>query len=69
MERKLGKFERIDPVVYGDKSQLADGPLSKAEIDEYERKGFLSFEGFYDSEKMQAFLQDWDPIEPIDEAL
>ncbi|BBI54532.1 hypothetical protein HORIV_69530 [Vreelandella olivaria] len=46
LERKLGMFERIDPVVYGDESQLADGPLSKSEIDEYERKGFLSFEGF-----------------------
>ena len=46
LERKLGMFKRIDPVVYGDESQLANGPLSKSEIDEYEKKGFLSFEGF-----------------------
>ncbi|MBS9402440.1 ectoine hydroxylase [Halomonas sp. TRM85114] len=58
LERKLGMFERIDPVVYGDESQLSDGPLSKAEIADYEKNGFLSFEGFYDSEKMEAFLQE-----------
>lgn len=58
LERKLGMFERIDPVVYGDESQRSDGPLSKAEIEEYESKGYLSFEGFYDSEKMEAFLQE-----------
>ena len=54
LERKLGMFERIDPVVYGDESQLADGPLSRSQIEEYEKKGFLSFESFFDADDMQA---------------
>ncbi|EHA17129.1 ectoine hydroxylase [Halomonas sp. HAL1] len=58
LERKLGMFERIDPVVYGDESQLADGPLSRSQIAEYEKKGFLSFEGFFDADDMQVFLKE-----------
>ncbi len=58
LERKLGMFERIDPVVYGDESQLADGPLNRSQIEEYEKKGFLSFEGFFDADDMQVFLKE-----------
>lgn len=58
LERKLGMFERIDPVVYGDESQLENGPLDRSQIEEYEKKGFLSFEGFYDADDMQVFLQE-----------
>lgn len=58
LERKLGMFERIDPVVFGDESQLANGPLDKSQIEEYEKKGFLSFEGFFNAEDMQVFLQE-----------
>lgn len=58
LERKLGMFERIDPVVYGDETQLANGPLDKAQIEEYERDGFLSFDGFFDPDDMQAFIDE-----------
>lgn len=58
LERKLGLFERIDPVIHSDDDQRANGPLSEDELDEFERKGFLSFENFFDKEEMQAFIQE-----------
>lgn len=58
LERKLGMFERIDPVVHCDEQQRANGPLSEEELDEFDRKGFLSFENFFDKEEMDAFIQE-----------
>ncbi|WP_311946991.1 ectoine hydroxylase [Halomonas piscis] len=58
LERKLGMFERIDPVVHSDEKQRANGPLSTEELDEFDRKGFLSFENFFDEDDMQAFIQE-----------
>jgi len=58
LERKLGMFERIDPVIHCDEKQRANGPLSTEELDEFDRKGFLSFEDFFDQEEMQAFIQE-----------
>ncbi|WP_260425396.1 ectoine hydroxylase [Halomonas sp. YLB-10] len=58
LERKLGMFERIDPVVHYDEQQRANGPLSEEELDEFDRKGFLSFENFFDKEEMDAFIQE-----------
>ncbi|MGQ7249810.1 ectoine hydroxylase [Halomonas sp. V046] len=58
LERKLGMFERIDPVIHCDDKQRANGPLSAEELDEFDRKGFLSFEDFFDQEEMQAFIHE-----------
>ncbi|WP_229333002.1 ectoine hydroxylase [Halomonas sp. KAO] len=58
LERKLGMFERIDPVVHSDDGQRVSGPLSQEELDEFEVNGFLSFENFFDREEMQAFIQE-----------
>lgn len=58
IERKLGMFERLDPVVHSEGSERQDGPLSKEEVDEFERKGFISFEGFLPQEEMDGFLQE-----------
>ncbi|WNK20955.1 ectoine hydroxylase [Halomonas piscis] len=58
LERKLGMFERIDPVVHSDEKQRANGPLSTEELDEFDRKGFLSFENFFNEDDMQAFIQE-----------
>ncbi|RCV91274.1 ectoine hydroxylase [Billgrantia montanilacus] len=58
LERKLGMFERFDPVVHSEGAQRRDGPLSEEQLREYERKGFLSFEDFFDKDEMDAFLQE-----------
>lgn len=58
LERKLGMFERIDPVVHSDDGQRVSGPLSQEKLDEFEVNGFLSFENFFDREEMQAFIQE-----------
>ncbi|WP_417330544.1 ectoine hydroxylase [Halomonas cupida] len=58
LERKLGMFERIDPVIHCNDKQRTSGPLSKDELDEFDEKGFLSFESFFDQEEMQAFIQE-----------
>lgn len=58
LERKLGMFERIDPVIHCNDKQRTNGPLSTDELDEFDEKGFLSFERFFDQEDMQAFIQE-----------
>lgn len=57
LERKLGMFERIDPVVHS-AEQRNSGPLSAEEVDEFERKGFISFDSFFDKAQMDDFIQD-----------
>ncbi|WP_258801304.1 phytanoyl-CoA dioxygenase family protein [Halomonas sp. DQ26W] len=58
LERKLEIFERFDPVVHSEGAQRRDGPLSEEQLREYERKGFLAFEDFFDKDEMDAFLQE-----------
>lgn len=58
LERKLGAFKRIDPVVHGDAAQDERGPLTANEVAEFESKGFLSFEDFFSKEEMDAFIQE-----------
>ncbi|SDL64290.1 ectoine hydroxylase [Modicisalibacter muralis] len=67
LERKLGMFERIDPVVHSQGAQRSDGPLSEAQVDEFEAKGFLSFESFFDKEEMDAFIQELRDYEEDDD--
>ncbi|PMR75365.1 ectoine hydroxylase [Billgrantia endophytica] len=58
LERKLGMFERFDPVVHSEGAQRSNGPLNEDQLHEYEQKGFLSFENFFEKEEMEAFLQE-----------
>lgn len=67
LERKLGMFERIDPVVHSQGAQRSDGPLSEAQIDEFEAKGFLSFASFFGKEEMDAFIQELREYEDDDD--
>lgn len=67
LERKLGMFERIDSVVHSDQKQRKDSPLSHAELEEFERKGYLSFENFFDQEQMQEFIQELREYEEDDD--
>ncbi|WP_111414704.1 ectoine hydroxylase [Billgrantia lactosivorans] len=67
LERKLGMFERIDPVVHASGAERRDGPLSEEQVREYEEKGFLSFEGFFDREEMEAFIQELRDYEEDDD--
>ncbi|MGR2737837.1 ectoine hydroxylase [Billgrantia sp. Q4P2] len=67
LERKLGMFERIDPVVFTEGAKRRDGPLSEEQVSEYEEKGFLSFEGFFDREEMEAFIQELRDYEEDDD--
>lgn len=58
LERKLNMFERLDPVVYSKGESRADGPLSEKQLKEYEKNGFLFFDGFFKPEEMQGFLDE-----------
>ncbi|MFW5825203.1 MAG: ectoine hydroxylase [Marinobacter sp.] len=58
LERKLGMFERLDPVVHTPDERRTDGPLSREKVTEFEEKGFLFFESFYGQDEMQKFLDE-----------
>ncbi len=48
-------FDRRDPVVYG---SAADGPLTAEELSFYERHGYLSFGGFFESSDLAPFVEE-----------
>lgn len=58
LEHQLEPFERHDPVVYTQGKARRDGPLSDAQLREYDENGFLFFESFFSPEEMQGFLDD-----------
>lgn len=58
LERKLGMMERIDPSLYGEAGAAGRGPLGEDELRRYDEDGFLFFEGFFQPEEMQGFLDD-----------
>ncbi|WP_108163502.1 ectoine hydroxylase [Saccharospirillum sp. MSK14-1] len=63
IERRPKPFERLDPVVYSQGSTQRDGPLSEAQLRDYDDQGFLFFKSFFSPEEMQGFvddLQDYD---------
>lgn len=57
-ERASAPFERLDPVIYSDLSRRHDGPLSEAQLRDYDQNGFLFFEAFFSPEEMQGFVDD-----------
>lgn len=51
-ETSLG--ERVDPVVHGHR----DGPLTRAELDLYDERGFLVRTGMFDHDEVRALVAD-----------
>lgn len=58
LERKLGMFERLDPVVHTPEERLSDGPLTADQVREFDERGFLFFESFFDKSEMEKFIQE-----------
>ena len=58
LERPTKSFERKDPVVHSSGSHRTDGPLSEAELAQYERDGFLVFNSFLDQNTVRQFRED-----------
>ena len=51
---------RLDPVVYGDAD--AAGPLTKEQLEQYNERGFLAFEGFLPETVVQACRTELDRL-------
>lgn len=56
LERKLGMFERLDPVVHTPEERLSDGPLSTDQVREFDERGFLFFDSFFSKDERQRGL-------------
>lgn len=68
LERKLSMFERLDPVVHTPDERIGDGPLSQEKVREFDERGFLFFESFFDKSEMDKFikeLQDYEEDEDL----
>src|SRR5699024_12865289 len=53
--RQNGQFdilERKDPVIHTERSQDDQAPLSKEQLDSYEKNGFLQIENFFSKEEV-----------------
>ncbi len=57
-DRPFEPFERQDPVIYSSPAERSKGPLSEAQLKQYDEQGFLFFEGFFPEEEMNHFLED-----------
>ena len=60
LEVEASPYERLDPVLYTrpGNPDRDNGPLSEAQLREYEENGFLFFESFFDESDMNLFLED-----------
>lgn len=68
LERKLSMFERLDPVVHTPEQRIGDGPLSEENVREFDERGFLFFESFFEKDEMEKFieeLQDYEEDEDL----
>ena len=48
-------FPRLDPVIYGNADQ---GPLSREQVERYDRDGFLFFDGWLDDDAVRVFREE-----------
>lgn len=53
-------FERKDPVIYTSEDKRFDGPLSRGQVESYERNGYLFFDSFFSPDEITPFLTDLD---------
>jgi len=51
-------FPRLDPVIHSRNQRRWEGPLAEDTLANYERDGFLWFEGFFSEERVQPFIDD-----------
>lgn len=51
-------FPRQDPVIHSRNQRRWEGPLAEDTLANYERDGFLWFEGFFSQERVQPFIDD-----------
>lgn len=51
-------FPRLDPVIHSRNQSRWEGPLDECSLSRYERDGFLWFEGFFASERIQPFFEE-----------
>ena len=58
LERKLGMFERLDPVAHTPEDKLSEGPLSEEKVREFDERGFLFFESFFSRDEMAKFIDE-----------
>lgn len=58
VEKPRERFKRLDPTVYSKSAQRRSGPLSEAQLREYEARGFLIFDSFFSERETQGFLED-----------
>ena len=58
LERKLGMFERLDPVVHPSPERLSDGPLTADQVKEFDDRGFLFFDSFFSKDDMDGFIKE-----------
>lgn len=49
---------RADPVVYTDSERASEGPLTRRQLLDYERQGFLVLEGFFGPDEVGAFQEE-----------
>lgn len=57
---RMEPFERKDPVVYSNDEKLSSGPLSRGQVESYERNGYLFFDSFFSPDEITPFLSDLD---------
>ena len=67
LERKLGMFERLDPVVHTPSERLSDGPLSARQVREFDERGFLFFDSFFSKDEMDGFIKELKDYEDDDD--
>ena len=58
LERKLSMFERLDPVVHTPEERLGEGPLSEDQVREFDERGFLFFDSFFNKAEMEKFIEE-----------
>lgn len=52
-------FERLDPVIHGSEADCHNGPLSPAQLDRFERDGFINLPGFFAADDMRGFTDEF----------
>ncbi|MBL3556460.1 MULTISPECIES: ectoine hydroxylase [Marinobacter] len=55
-------FSRIEPVVHSHGREREKGPLGRAQVDQYERDGFLWLDSFFPQEVVSSFFGELDEM-------
>ncbi|ERJ19322.1 Ectoine hydroxylase protein [Salinisphaera shabanensis E1L3A] len=63
------RYMRRDPVVHSDTQDRWQGPLDEVALSNFERDGFLWFEGFFSQERMTPFFDELEQMSQDDELL